>query len=73
MICNVIFTFLVLFVDGHNENRTKWMTRDTAEEMVTMYNNGELKEEFAADGIKDLRDFKIVDVPEYDCFRGPRK
>jgi hypothetical protein len=69
MLCNVLLYFTIVFSDGHTEPRTKWMSRDVAEYFVKdIPNNPYIKE----DGIEEVKDFKIVDVPPYDCFKGPQ-
>jgi hypothetical protein len=74
MICNVILTFLVLYSDGHKEDRTKWMSKDMAKRFVYMYKHDEqIKTSCREMGIIEVKNFKIKDVKPYDCYKGPEK
>ena len=74
MLCNALLTFMLVYNDGHKEDRTKWMTRDVAELFV----HGITDPEFLAQVdppscCKAVENIKITDVKPYDCVHGPKE
>lgn len=69
MICDVILTFVLVFNNGSLAPRTKWLSRDFVSTYVKMMKNNPVLKDA---GVKEVVDIKIVDVPPYDCFEGPK-
>lgn len=73
MICNVILSFVVLFLNGSIEHREKWMDKETAEFTIQVHHMPSFKEELRLHGIKEIKDHHITHVPPYNCMKGPNR
>lgn len=72
MLCDVLLTFIIVFSDGHKENRIKWITRDVAEEFIKTNKDPEFLKMLQNNGVDHAENFNIKSVPPYDCARGPK-
>lgn len=73
MLCNVILSFILVYIDGHTETRIKWMDRPTAEYFVS---DIIISKEFIAvisdEGIIKIMNIKITNHATYNCEKGPK-
>lgn len=70
MLCDVVLYFVVVFSDGHKENRVKWTDHLSAGQLVfSMMHYDEMK---SFDKTFDRIEGALIEaVKPYDCLKGP--
>jgi len=61
MICDVIVSFILVFVDGHKESREKWMDHEVAQSFKQTLENPDFLKDL--DVVQSIQNFKIIQVP----------
>jgi hypothetical protein len=71
MVCNAVLLYVLVFTDGHRENREKWTDKADAIHLVATLHSPEFYKAYpelkAVEGI-ELK----VNLPPFDCNTGPR-
>lgn len=70
MLCDVILYFVVVFSDGHKENRVKWVNHEVAGTLVYSMTHFEQMKELDKT-FERVEDIKLDFVAPYDCLKGP--
>jgi hypothetical protein len=67
-LCNAILAFVLVFNDGHKENREKWVTSDVGFMFAEKLQDPEYMKDL---GVKSVENITVKTVQPYDCNVGP--
>ncbi len=70
--CNAILTFVLVFANGYSSTRTKYLTHETAVQILEWSETPAGKASLKAEGVEAIMNMKIKKVKDFVCSEGPK-